>query len=212
MRKVRWALVLSLLLAGQAWSEVRIAALGDSLTAGYGLVRDDGLVPQLQGWLRAQGADVTVINAGVSGDTTAGGARRVDWTLSPDVDGLIVALGANDLLRGIDPAVSRANLEKILKAAQSADVPVLLVGFQAPSNFGADYKQSFDAIYPDLSAAFDTLYAQSFFAGMYTKGSTPDELRVYFQSDGLHPTAEGVRLIVEGLGPDVQALIDEAGG
>lgn len=113
-RKVGLALILSTA-AAQA-DTVTIAALGDSLTQGYGLVPEEGFVPQLQGWLEAQGADVNVINAGVSGDTTAGGLSRVAWTLTPDVDAMIVALGGNDLLRGIDPDVSRANLNGILQA------------------------------------------------------------------------------------------------
>ena len=101
---------------------VTIAALGDSLTQGYGLPQEAGFVPQLQDWLRAEGADVVLINAGVSGDTTAGGAARVDWTLTPEVDAMIVALGGNDLLRGIDPGVSRENLDKILAVAEAKEV------------------------------------------------------------------------------------------
>ncbi|MEO0381532.1 MAG: arylesterase, partial [Pseudomonadota bacterium] len=143
-----------------AWSqEVTIAALGDSLTQGYGLAVQQGFVPQLEEWLQDQGRDVAVINAGVSGDTTAGGLSRVDWTLTPEVDALIVTLGGNDLLRGIDPGVSRANLEGILSAATGAGVEVLLVGMQAPGNYGPDYKAAFDGMYPDLSAAYGTLYA-----------------------------------------------------
>ena len=127
MRKVTTALVL--VLSGPALAEpLVIAALGDSLTQGYGLPAEDGFVPQLQNWLDQNGADVTVINAGVSGDTTAGGLARVAWTMTPEVDGMIVTLGGNDLLRGIDPAVSRANLDGIMKAAQDAEVEVLLVG------------------------------------------------------------------------------------
>lgn len=131
IRKAIFGIVCSLPMMAQA-DEVVIAALGDSLTQGYGLVQEDGFVPQLQAWLAEQGADVTIINAGVSGDTTAGGLSRVDWTLTPDVDALIVALGGNDLLRGIAPEVSRANLQGILSAAAANSVPVLLVGMQAP--------------------------------------------------------------------------------
>ncbi|CUK01513.1 Esterase TesA precursor [Ruegeria denitrificans] len=187
--------------------QVVIAALGDSLTQGYGLPEQDGFVPQLDRWLQAQGVDVRLINAGVSGDTTAGGAARVDWTLTPEVDGMIVALGGNDLLRGIDPAVSRANLEAIVKAADGSEVDVLLVGMQAPGNYGADYKKAFDAIYPDLATAHETGYAPSFFAGL-TAGGDPDAARRYMQSDGIHPNAEGVALIVENLGPYVLELVN----
>ncbi len=188
---------------------VVIAALGDSLTQGYGLPERDGFVPQLQRWLQAEGADVQLINAGVSGDTTAGGAARVDWTLTPDVDGMIVALGGNDLLRGIDPDVSRGNLETILNAAAASDVQVLLIGMQAPGNYGADYKQSFDAMYPELAQQFGALYAESFFDGLTTEGD-PEAARQFMQPDGIHPNAEGVTRIVESLGPSVLALTERA--
>ncbi|WP_170762411.1 arylesterase [Ruegeria lacuscaerulensis] len=190
--------------------QVVIAAIGDSLTQGYGLPAQDGFVPQLDRWLKAQGADVRLINAGVSGDTTAGGAARVDWTLTPDVDGMIVALGGNDLLRGIDPSVSRANLEMIVKAAGAADVDVLLIGMQAPGNYGAEYKEAFDAMYPDLAGLYQTGYAPSFFAGLEVDGD-PDAARRYMQPDGIHPNAVGVALIVENLGPYVLDLVASAG-
>ncbi|CAD0184005.1 Esterase TesA precursor [Ruegeria sp. THAF57] len=187
---------------------VVIAALGDSLTQGYGLPEQDGFVPQLSSWLRDKGADVRLINAGVSGDTTAGGASRVDWTLTPDVDGMIVALGGNDLLRGIDPAVSRSNLEAILQATDAAMVEVLLVGMQAPGNYGAAYKSEFDAIYPDLAAQFQTGYAPDFFAGLVAEGD-PNAARAYLQPDGIHPNAKGVSLIVEAIGPSVLDLVNQ---
>lgn len=186
---------------------VTIAALGDSLTHGYGLPQPDGFVPQLQDWLTAQGAEVAMINAGVSGDTTTGGAARVGWTLTPDVDAMIVALGGNDLLRGIGPEVSRASLEAILQAAQSAEVPVLLIGMQAPGNYGPDYKAAFDAIYPELSAQYGTLYVDSFFKGLMEEGRDPAQLRQWMQADGIHPNAEGVAKIVGGLGPYVLDLV-----
>lgn len=191
---------------------VSVAALGDSLTQGYGLPQEDGFVPQLQGWLVAQGADVALINAGVSGDTTTGGAERVGWTLTPEVDAMIVALGGNDLLRGISPEVSRASLTTILQTAQNADVPVLLIGMQAPGNYGPDYKAAFDAIYPDLSEQFDTLYVDSFFKGLLAQGDDPAQLRRWMQPDGIHPNAEGVSQIVEGLGPYALDLIAQVPG
>ncbi|MEM8728908.1 MAG: arylesterase [Pseudomonadota bacterium] len=210
MRKIGWALALVLVWSGLARAEVVIAALGDSLTQGYGLPVEDGFVPQLERWLIAQGADVRLINAGVSGDTTAGGAARVDWTLSDDVQGMIVALGGNDLLRGLDPATSRANIDTILQAAAARDVPVLLVGFAAPQNYGADYKQAFDSIYPDLSSEYGTLYADSFFAGLEAVTEDVAGLRSYLQADGLHPNAEAVALIVDGLGPAVLELVAQS--
>jgi len=189
--------------------QVVIAALGDSLTQGYGLIEQDGFVPQLTRWLRDHGVDARVINAGVSGDTTAGGAARVDWTLTPDVDAMIVALGGNDLLRGIEPEVSRANLERILRAAEAKGIPVLLIGMQAPGNYGADYKAAFDAIYPDLARQYGAVFAPSFFAGLGVEGE-PEAARKYMQQDGIHPNSHGVALIVEGLGPAVLQLVEAA--
>ncbi|MFL4468901.1 arylesterase [Tateyamaria armeniaca] len=194
-----------------AWSQgVTIAALGDSLTQGYGLPAEQGFVPQLERWLQDQGHDVDVINAGVSGDTTAGGLSRVDWTLTPDVDALIVTLGGNDLLRGIAPEVSRANLDGILSAANAADVDVLLVGMQAPGNYGPEYKAAFDGMYPDLASAYDTLFVESFFEGLGGAGVDPASLGAFMQADGIHPNAAGVARIVEGLGPAVLDLINRA--
>ena len=192
--------------------EVVIAALGDSLTQGYGLPQEDGFVPQLQDWLEGEGADVRLINAGVSGDTTAGGLSRVGWTLEPEVDAMIVALGGNDLLRGLDPAQARSNIDGILQAAEAADVEVLLIGMQAPGNFGADYKAQFDAIYPELAKAYGTVYLESFFAGLVDEGMPmdPAALRAWFQADGIHPNAEGVARIVEAVGPQVLTLIERA--
>ncbi|WP_299663106.1 arylesterase [uncultured Ruegeria sp.] len=186
---------------------VVIAALGDSLTQGYGLPEQDGFVPQLQRWLQDDGVDIQLINAGVSGDTTAGGAARVDWTLTPEVDGMIVALGGNDMLRGIDPSVSRSNLEAILVAAETAGVEVLIVGMQAPGNYGVDYKQRFDAMYPELAQQHDALYAESFFDGLTAEGD-PEAARQFMQSDGIHPNAQGVAMIVDHLGPSVVALAE----
>lgn len=206
MRKVLIGIVA--MLPGTCFAEqVVIAALGDSLTQGYGLAQDAGFVPQLQSWLEGQGIDARLINAGVSGDTTAGGLSRAAWTLTPEVDAMIVALGGNDLLRGLDPAVSRANIEGILEAAQAAEVEVLLVGMQAPGNFGPDYKAAFDAIYPDLAANYSTLYAPNFFEGLGLKGGDPATVRTFMQADAIHPNAEGVRLIVEALGPSVAELV-----
>jgi len=190
---------------------VSILALGDSLTQGYGLIEQEGFVPQMRRWLAEQGAEVRLVNAGVSGDTTAGGAARVEWSLTPEIEGMIVALGGNDLLRGIAPEVARDNLERILEAARARDVAVLLVGMQAPGNYGADYKAEFDALYPELAAEYDTLLFESFFAGLQAAGGDdPAGLRGYFQSDGIHPNADGVALIVEAMGPAVLELVERA--
>lgn len=190
--------------------DVVIAALGDSLTQGYGLVQEQGFVPRLQDWLTTEGVNATLVNAGVSGDTTAGGLSRIAWTLTPEVDALIVALGGNDLLRGIDPAVSRANIEGILEAASAAQVEVLLIGMQAPGNYGPEYKQPFDAIYPELATAYGTLYAESFFEGLNVENGDPASVRAFMQPDGIHPNAEGVDRIVGVLGPKVAELAKRA--
>jgi acyl-CoA thioesterase-1 len=184
-----------------------LVALGDSLTAGYGLPQEDGFVPQLQAWLTAQGQDVVVVNAAVSGDTTAGGLARLDWSLTPEVDAMIVTLGGNDLLRGIDPAASRANLDAILQGAQARKLPVLLVAMSAPGNYGPEYKRDFDAIYPDLAAQYGALLAPGFFAPLLKEGADPASLAQYLQPDGLHPNRDGVARIVEGLGPQVLNLL-----
>lgn len=188
--------------------EITIAALGDSLTQGYGLMQDDGFTVQLEAWLRAQGAEVTVINAGVSGDTTAGGLSRVAWTLTPEVDAMIVALGGNDLLRGIDPETSRANLDGILAAGQAAGVEMLLVGMEAPTNYGPAYKEAFDGMYADLAEAYDVPLYPTFFEGL-TAGDDLEAARAqYMQADGIHPNREGVAVIVEAMGPAILALIE----
>lgn len=186
---------------------VTLVALGDSLTAGYGLPPDQGLVPQLQAWLAATGADVTVVNAGVSGDTTAGGLSRLDWTLTPDVDAVIVTLGGNDMLRGIDPATSRANLETILQGITAKGLPFLLVAMQAPGNYGPDYKAQFDAIYPELAAKYGPLPAPLFFAPLLEGNADPAAVQQWMQADSIHPNAEGVAKIVAGLGPEVETLL-----
>ncbi len=189
---------------------VEILALGDSLTAGYGLREEDGFVPRMQAWLDAQGLDAQIINAGVSGDTTAGGLSRVAWSLTDSTDAIMVALGGNDLLRGLDPSVSRANLDGILKVAQDNALDVLVVGMEAPGNYGPDYKAEFEAMYPELSETYGALHFPRFFEGLMSVGETPAELREVMQPDGIHPNAEGVNLIVEAMGPAVAELVRRA--
>jgi acyl-CoA thioesterase-1 len=195
---------------------VTIVALGDSLTAGYGLGdQNDGLVPQLEAWLKAKGADVVVQNAGVSGDTTAGGLSRVGWALGPEAAAMIVTLGGNDLLRGLDPASSKASLDGILKEAQTRGLPVLLVAMKAPGNFGPEYKADFDGMYADLATQYDALLVDDFFTGLRAAGADPSDpasLAAYMQPDGIHPNPEGVKLIVEGLGPKVLELLARVDG
>jgi len=178
-----------------AQTTIRIVALGDSLTAGYGLKQGDGLVPQLQRWLRQHGAPpVEVVDMGVSGDTTAGGLARLDWALAGGADAVILELGANDMLRGVDPAQSRANLDAMLAGLKRRRLPVLLVGMRSTQNFGPAYKTAFDAIYPELAARYGALLYPFFFDGLAERGEM-------FQQDGLHPTAAGVAVVVDRLGP-----------
>lgn len=189
--------------------QVDVLALGDSLTQGYGLIEMEGFVPQMRAWLSAQGYDVRLVNGGVSGDTTAGGLARVEWSLTPEIDAMIVTLGGNDLLRGIAPEVARANLDGILQVAQTHDIDVLLVGMKAPGNYGPEYKSAFDAMYPELAQTYGALYAPSFFEGL--EGDDPAAFRDDMQADGIHPNAQGVAKIVAALGPRVAELIEKAG-
>ena len=190
---------------------VTILALGDSLTAGYGLPEGQGFVPQLQAWLTARGTDAAIVNAGVSGDTTAGGRARLDWSLTPEVDAMLVNLGGNDLLRGIDPKASRENLEAILSEARVRGLPVLLVGLEAPGNYGPDFKQAFDGMYRDLAQTHDADLVTSFFAPLTAQIDDPSARARLMQPDGIHPSAEGVAAIVESLGPRVETLVKRAG-
>jgi acyl-CoA thioesterase I len=189
---------------------VTIVALGDSLTAGYGLPQEDGFVPQLQGWLDAKGADAVVLNAGVSGDTTAGGASRLGWALTDDADALIVNLGGNDMLRGIDPGEVRGNLDRIMAEAKARGLPVLLVGLRAPGNYGAEYKAAFDAVYPELAAEYDAVFVLNYFIPLIDQEKALLDPAL-MQLDGIHPNRHGVAVAVEALGPKVLELIAKTG-
>jgi len=180
---------------------ITIVALGDSLTAGYGVKPDDAFPVQLQMALRAKGRKVTILNAGVSGDTTAGGLERLEWSLDPSADGVILELGANDALRGVDPKVPRDNLDKILAGIKSKGLDVLLAGMKAPANWGPEYAKSFDAIYPDLAKKYDVALYPFFLDGVALDNA-------YVQADGLHPTAAGVAEIVKRMMPSVEAFVD----
>lgn len=192
---------------------LRITAFGDSLVQGFGLPQGQGLVPQLEAWLRAAGADVALTNAGVSGDTTAGGAARIAWTLADQPDGLIVLLGGNDLLRGAAPEQTAQNLTQILETAQTQGVPVVLIGMEAPLNYGAEYKAQFDAIYPRLAQEFDAWLMPNAFVGMIAAaGDAPSALQSLMQADGIHPNRDGVAANVAVLGPIVQEMLESIGG
>jgi len=197
-------LALSLPAAADAADPIRILALGDSLTAGYGLAPEDAFTAQLERALQDRGYDVEVLDAGVSGDTTAGGRARLDWALADDPDMVLVELGANDALRGIDPAEARRNLAAILERLNAEGLPTLLAGMYAPRNYGADYAEAFDAIYPDLAEAYDVHLYPFFLEG----AATDPDLN---QADGIHPNAAGVEVIVENIVPHVVEVIEEAG-
>jgi acyl-CoA thioesterase I len=191
-----------------AEDEFRLMTFGDSLTAGYGLKRENGFAAQLSVWLRENGTPygvpVRLLNASVSGSTTAGGVRRIDWALGDAPDAMIVELGGNDLLRGTDPAETRANLDRILSQAAAKDIEVLLVGLIAGDNYGPDYREAFNAIYSDLAAKHGTLLMEDFFAAL---PEDPAERAALVQDDGTHPNAAGVARIVADIGPQVQKLI-----
>ena len=192
-----------------AGESITIAALGDSLVQGYGLHQEEGFVPRLEAWLHEAGHEVRVSNAGVSGDTTAGGLARMDWTLADDPDAMIVALGGNDLLRGIDPAESRANLDEILQSAQSAGVPVLLVGMPAPGNYGPEYESDFAAMYPELAEEYDVAYHENFLEPITARIEAGEPIDDLMQEDRIHPNADGVARIVHALGPSVVTLLED---
>ena len=180
---------------------LKVMALGDSLTAGYGLTAHDGFVPRLEAALKAEGYNVTIINAGVSGDTTAGGKARFEWSLAEKPDAVLLELGANDALRGLSPAASEANLDAMLKVLKERKIPVLLIGMKSPPNLGAEYVTAFEAIYPRLAARYDVpLYP--FFLDGVAANSTLN------QADGIHPNAAGVHKIVRRILPAVTKFLD----
>jgi len=192
------ALLLSLGTAGAA--PARVLALGDSITAGYGLAPDQALPVKLEARLKADGFDASVINGGVSGDTTAGGLARLDWALADHPRFAIVALGANDMLRGLDPGQAYDNLDKILAGLQKAGVKTLLVGMRAATNWGRDYQRDFDAIYPKLAAKYHVALYPFLLDGV----ALDPKLN---QGDGLHPNAAGVAVMVGRMAPAVETLL-----
>jgi acyl-CoA thioesterase-1 len=180
-----------------------IVAFGDSLTAGLGLSESESFPAQLEAALKAQGKDVSVINAGVSGDTTSAALQRLDWGLPQDAGAVIVELGGNDALQGIPPEATKANLAKIIEAIKVKGLPVLLAGMESPRNMGKDYVDAFHAIYPALAAQYGVLLYPFFLDGV----ALDDGL---MQEDGIHPNAKGVAKIVAGMLPKVDELLSQA--
>lgn len=190
------------MLPALAQTPVRVLMLGDSITAGYGLPPGQGLVPRLQAALQAPGRQVRLIDAGVSGDTTAGGLARIDWSLAENPQAAVVALGGNDGLRGLPPANSRANLAGILDRLAARNIPVLLAGMLAPPNLGADYGREFASIYTTLAAERPRLILYPFLL----EGVAGDA--ALNQPDGIHPNPAGVAEMVRRMLPVTQTLLD----
>ena len=187
-------------LARAADRPVRIVALGDSLTAGYGLPNDAAFPTKLQTALKAKGVDAAVANAGVSGDTASGALDRLGWSVPDGTDAVIVELGANDALRGLDPKLTDKALDAILTKLDARHIPVLLAGMKAPPNMGADYVKTFDAIYPALAARHAVIFYPFFLDGVAADAKLN-------QGDGMHPTAAGVDIIVARILPSVERLV-----
>ncbi|MBB4374554.1 acyl-CoA thioesterase-1 [Bradyrhizobium sp. cir1] len=191
-------------IANPAWADatktVKLVVLGDSLSAGLGLPAQEAFPQKLQKALHAKGIAVDMTNAGVSGDTTSGGRDRLDWSVPDGTDGVIVELGANDALRGIDPALTRAALTDIVQRLKARKISVMLCGMLAPPNYGAEYAARFNSIYPDLAKQSGVLLYPFFLEGVAADAKLN-------QADGIHPTAAGVDIIVGNIMPTVEAFL-----
>ncbi len=190
--------------AAKETAPLKIIAFGDSLVAGLGLAADAAFPAVLEKTLRAEGYHVRIVNAGVSGDTASGGQARLDWALADGADGVILELGANDMLRGVDPAVTKAALDAILGELKARNIKVLIAGMKAASSLGQDYKTRFDAIYPALAKKYDAPLYPFFLEGV--AGEPALKL-----GDGVHPNPAGVERIVKSILPDVRAFVDQFG-
>jgi acyl-CoA thioesterase I len=179
---------------------VKMVVLGDSLSAGLGLSASAAFPERLQKALKSKGIEVDMINAGVSGDTSSGGRDRLDWSVPAGTEAVLVELGANDALRGVDPSVTRAALTEIVTRLKARGIAVLLCGMVAPPNYGSDYSARFNAIYPELAKSFAVPLYPFFLEGVATDARLN-------QADGMHPTAEGVDVIVKNILPTVEALL-----
>ena len=191
--------------AAGAGKPIKMVVLGDSLSAGLGLSASAAFPARLKQSLKIKGIDVDMINAGVSGDTSSGGRDRLDWSVPEGTDAVILELGANDALRGTDPKVTRAALTDILARLKARKVAVLLCGMLAPPNYGNDYSGRFNAIYPDLAKSFGVPLYPFFLEGVAADARLN-------QADGMHPTAEGVDVIVKNILPTVEAFLGAISG
>lgn len=192
--------LISLMAAPAKAQPIRIVAFGDSLIAGFGLRANESFPAQLENALKKRGFDVEVANAGVSGDTTAGGLARLDWSVQDGTDAVIIVLGANDMLRGMEPELAKKNLDEMIKRLKARKIEVLIGGMRAAPNLGADYGRKFDAIYAELGRDHDILVYPFFLDGVAGQ-------RDLNMSDGIHPTPKGVSLVVERILPSVDSLI-----
>ena len=203
-RQIAAGLILFLAICGTFSSALaepfKIVGFGDSLMAGFGLGPGEGFTDKLQAALRAKGHDVAVANAGVSGDTTSGGLARLDWSVPDGTQLLILELGANDMLRGVSPDITRKNLDEMLGKLKKRKIAVLLAGMRAAPNLGADYQNAFDAIFPNLAKTYDVPLYPFFLDGVAADAKLN-------QADGIHPTAAGVDIIVGNIMPTVEAFL-----
>ena len=190
----------------QGTNDFKIAIIGDSLTQGYGLLPVDNFVSQLQARISEDNYSVELLNLGVSGDTTAGGLSRFEWSISSGVSGVVIILGGNDLLRGIPPRHSYENLKTMIIKAKQIGLPVLLVGMTASSNFGSTFKKEFDQIYSRLEIEFDLFYYANFFNAL-NQEDIPFFLS-FMQTDGIHPNRQGIQRIVDDFYPTFQKFLD----
>jgi acyl-CoA thioesterase I len=202
-------LIVTLMTAGTAYAQgqsagapkpVKMVVLGDSLSAGLGLPANAAFPAKLQKALETKGIKVDMVNAGVSGDTASGGRERLDWSVPEGTEAVILELGANDALRGTDPAVTRAALSDILSRLKARGIAVLICGMVAPPNYGSDYAARFNAIYPELSKSFGVPLYPFFLEGVAADAKLN-------QADGMHPTADGIDIIVKNILPTVEAFV-----
>lgn len=193
-------LALAPLRAAAAAQETLLVAYGDSLSAGFGLEAENAFPARLEAALRERGHNVRVTGASVSGDTTAAGLARLEWSLPDDADGAILELGANDALRGIDPGEAKDNLDAIISKLKAEGVEVLLAGMMAPRNLGPEYTEKFDAMYPELAERHDVLLYPFFLDGVAGNSALN-------QGDGMHPNAKGAAVIVDNILPYVEKLL-----
>tara|TARA_Y100000766_G_scaffold130881_1_gene112432 strand:- start:435 stop:1100 length:666 start_codon:yes stop_codon:yes gene_type:complete len=183
----------------------RLIIIGDSLIQGYGLPKDKGFVNQLQKKLLEKKVNILLINGGVSGDTTAGGLSRIDWSITDDINAVAISLGANDMLRGISPRFSKENLSKIIMKVKENNLPILLIGIKSIENYGTEYKNEFDSMFSNLADEFELFLYPDLMAPILNK---EEDLSLYLQEDMLHPNEKGVEIIVQEILPTITNFID----